>query len=88
MIVCVIFTNVCSLDSVAQQWQTCLDCSFQLHCFKTILLLVSVSLIPEQCNDAELSILLYSACALPDLSMLRVTKASGFEVIALTQSTW
>jgi len=58
MIVCVIFTKVCLSDSIAQQWQTCLDCSFQFHCFKILLLLVSVSLIPDQCNGAELSILL------------------------------
>ncbi len=49
--------KVFSSDSTAQQWQTCLGCSFQLHCFKAPLLLVSVTIIPDQCNGAELSIL-------------------------------
>ncbi len=57
MSVCVIFMKVCSSDTIAQQWQTCLGGSFQLHCFKVHLLLISVTIIPDQCNGAELSIL-------------------------------
>ena len=57
MCVCVIVVKVYSSDFIAQQWQTCLGCSLQLRCFKVLLLLVSVNIIPDQCDGAEFSVL-------------------------------
>lgn len=77
MIVCVIFTNSVYLNLLLNNGKLALAAAFS--CFRTFLLLVSVSLIPDQFNHAELFIPLYIAWALPDLRMLRMTTALGFE---------
>ena len=66
MIVCVIFTNSVYLNLLLNNGKLALAAAFS--CFRTFLLLVSVSLIPDQFNHAELFIPLYIAWALPDLS--------------------